>query len=122
MKLFEDFLSKITQVDQRTKTEEILAWVMQKYPKLVPEFKWNQPMFTDHGTFILALSVAKQHLSIAPEWDAMQHFYEELIKADYNPTHMLFRIKWNQPVDYQLLSKIIDYNIAEKANCQTFWR
>jgi len=122
MKLFEDFLSKISQVEQRARTEEVLSWVMNKYPKLVPEIKWNQPMFTDHGTFILALSVAKQHLSIAPEWAGLLQFNEELIQAGYNPTHMLFRIKWNQAVDYELLSKIIDFNITDKANCQTFWR
>lgn len=31
-------------------------------------------------------------------------------------------LKWNQPVDYPLLEKMIDFNIQDKANCTTFWR
>ncbi len=32
------------------------------------------------------------------------------------------RIKWDMDVDYQLLKDIIDYNIEDKKDCQTFWR
>jgi len=122
MNVFNEFLSKIISLEQRSRTEEVLTWVANKYPKLVPVMKWNQPMFTDHGTFIIAFSVAKQHLAIAPETAGIHQFQEELIQAGYNPTEMLFRIKWNQPINYSLLADIIDYNIVDKANYTNFWR
>lgn len=33
-----------------------------------------------------------------------------------------FKIKWNQLVNYKRLKEIIEYNIRDKADCQTFWR
>jgi len=122
MNVFSEFLSKIISMEQRSRTEEVLTWVSKNYPKLVPVIKWNQPMFTDHGTFIIAFSVAKQHLAIAPETAGIHQFYDELIQAGYNPTEMLFRIKWNQPINYSLLADIIDFNIVDKANYTNFWR
>jgi uncharacterized protein YdhG (YjbR/CyaY superfamily) len=34
---------------------------------LKEEIKWNQPMFSDHGTFIIGFSIAKEHIAVAPE-------------------------------------------------------
>lgn len=31
-------------------------------------------------------------------------------------------IKWTDDVDYNLLAKLIDYNLADKADCTTFFR
>ena len=35
-------------------------------------------MFTDHGTFIIAFSVTKNHISVAPEAKAIQGFKENI--------------------------------------------
>lgn len=67
MKVFEDFLNDIVNLEHRAKTEEVLKWVHNNYPNLEPKVKWNQPMFTDHGTFIITFSIAKKHLAISPE-------------------------------------------------------
>ena len=122
MEIFAEFLSNIENEQNRTRTEEVLNWVKEKYPHLVPEFKWNQPNFTDHGTFIIAFSVSKQHLAFSPETAGILHFSDEITQAGYTYTKMLVRFPWNKPVDYALLEKIIDYNIADKAECTTFWR
>ena len=39
----------------------------EKFPQLKEENKWNQPMFNDHGTFIIGFSIAKGHIAVAPE-------------------------------------------------------
>lgn len=62
MKIFEDYLAQIDNPQHRERTETVLNWVAEKYPNLEPEIAWNQPMFTNHGTFIIGFSVAKQHL------------------------------------------------------------
>jgi len=102
--------------------EEVLDWTAREYPGLIPKIAWNQPMFTDHDTFIIGFSVSKQHLLIAPEVVGINHFSDEIVQAGYDHTKGLMRIRWDRPVDFSLLGKIIEFNILDKADCSTFWR
>ncbi len=122
MEVFADFLAGIDNPEHRSRTEEVLQWVMKKFPNLVPKMAWNQPMFTDHETFIIGFSIAKQHLAVAPERAGIIQFSEAIVQAGYDQTKQLIRIKWDNPVDFSLLEKMIDFNITDKANCKTFWR
>ena len=54
MEVFAEFLSKINIPQHRARVEEVLTWVPKKNPNLMPKIAWNQPMFTNHGTFIIA--------------------------------------------------------------------
>jgi hypothetical protein len=99
-----------------------LDWVSNQYPHLVQRIAWNQPMFTDHGTFIIAFSIAKHHLAVTPEKAGIDHWVDEIEKAGYSYTSMIVRFPWNQPVDFELLAKMIEYNIEDKKDCDTFWR
>ncbi len=122
MKDFTDFLQTIEDPNKQAKMQQILDHIAGKFPELKQEIKWNQPMFTDHGTFIIAFSVAKQHISISPETEALDHFEEQIKQAGYDRSKMLFKIKWSDDVDYELLDEIIAYNIQEKKNMTKFWR
>ncbi|MER2227182.1 MAG: iron chaperone [Carnobacterium sp.] len=122
MEAFSDYLSKIDNVEHRDRTEEVLNWVATTFPSLKPRVAWNQPMFTDHETFIIGFSVAKQHMSVAPEKAGIRQFSNEIVQAGYNPTKEIFRIQWNSPIDFALLEKIIEFNISDKVDCSTFWR
>ena len=104
---FQKFLDEIENLDHRSKMEKILRHIAEKFPGLKREIKWNQPMFTDHGTFIIAFSVAKNHLAVAPELEALNHFDERIKQAGYQRSKMLFRIKWTDEIDFNLLDKII---------------
>ncbi|WYQ55832.1 iron chaperone [Bacillus sp. FSL W7-1282] len=122
MDAFKDFLDRIDNPQHRARTEEVLAWVTKTFPHLVPKIAWNQPMFTDHDTFIIGFSVAKHHLAVAPEQAGIHHFVDEIEQAGYDHTKELVRIKWDRPVDFSLLEKMIEFNIRDKADCTTFWR
>ena len=122
MDVFAPFLDQIADPSQRARTGEVLAWTAQTYPQLARRIAWKQPMFTDHGTFIIGLSIARHHLAIAPERAAIVHFSGQIMQAGYDHTQQLLRIRWELPVDYGLLARIIDYNIAEKKDCTSFWR
>ena len=50
MDVFADFLAGIENPQHRARMEEVFSWVSTKFPELEPVIKWNQPMFTDHGT------------------------------------------------------------------------
>ena len=122
METFADYLAAIANPKHRARVEEVLDWVSEQFPELAPRIAWNQPMFTHHGTFIIGFSVAKQHLAVAPERAAINLFSQDISRAGYNHSKELIRIPWDDPVDYELLEKIIDFNIADKAGLSTFWR
>lgn len=122
MEAFEEFIARIEHPQHRERTETVLSWIAAQYPQLQTKIAWNQPMFTDHDTFIIGFSVAKHHLAVAPERVGIIHFSEQIVQAGYDHTDQLMRIKWDRPVDYALLKRIIDFNIEDKANCTTFWR
>ena len=122
MEDFASFLAGIDDLSHRERTEEVLAWINNQYPNLKSEIKWNQPMFTDHGTFIIGFSVSKKHLAVAPESVTIAHVEDEIKMAGYDYTKELVRIPWKDQVDYSLLEKMIEFNISDKADCTTFWR
>ncbi len=122
MDVFSDFLAAINDQAQRKRTLEVVEWVATTFPQLVPAIKWNQPMFLDHGTFIIGFSLAKLHLAVAPEAATIQRFSEQITGSGLTHSQHLLRIRWDQAVDFALLERIIAFNIADKANCPTFWR
>ncbi|WP_017186611.1 iron chaperone [Alkalibacillus haloalkaliphilus] len=122
MEVFADYLASINDEKQRVRMNEVLAWVQGEFPQLEPVVKWNQPMFVDHGTFIIGFSIAKPHMSVAPEKKVMELFANKIEKAGYSSTSQLFRIKWKDEVDYGLLRQLIEFNIEDKADYTKFWR
>lgn len=102
--------------------EEILNWVKETFPHLEPMIKWNQPMFADHGTFIIGFSISKKHIAFSPESIVIEKFSEDIIQAGYEHTKEIVRIPWEKPVDYHLLKNVIAFNIEDKADYTNFWR
>lgn len=122
MEVFADFLKNVEDLEQRSKTEEVLNWVNNKFPDLVPVIKYNQPMFTDHNTFIIGFSIAKNHLAISPEKEGINYFSKEITNSGYEYSMNLIRIPWGKNIDYSLLEKTIKFNISDKKDCSSFWR
>ncbi|HIT01700.1 MAG TPA: iron chaperone [Candidatus Enterenecus merdae] len=122
MEVFAEYLAQIKAPQHRTRMEKVLEWVGRTFRELEPKIAWNQPMFTDHGTFIIAFSAAAKHLAVSPERAGMEHFTQEIAQAGYGQSEMLFRIPWDKDVDYPLLHRMIAFNRTEKAHCKTFWR
>ncbi|MDG0808129.1 iron chaperone [Cohnella rhizosphaerae] len=122
MEVFAEFLGRIDNLAHREKLEAVFDWIRSKFPQLTPKLAWNQPMFTDHGTFIIGFSAAKRHMAVALEKACMLRFANDIAQAGYESTKELVRIRWDSPLDYDLLEKMIAFNVADKADCDTFWR
>lgn len=122
MEVFSGFLARIDCQEHRDRMEKVLSWVAKKYPNLKPEIKWNQPMFTDHGTFIIGFSVSKNRMAISPELQGIIRFSDDIVQSGYRHTKYLVIYPWDKPFDYSLLEKMIEFNIWDKADCSTFWR
>ena len=122
MNIFDDFLNKIDNEQQRSYTKAVLEWVFEHYPNLTPRVAWNQPMFTDHGTFILGFSVAKKHLAVTPEQAGITHFASDFEQAGLSYSSMIVRFPYDRPFNFELLAKMIEFNLEDKKDCTTFWR
>ncbi|MBD2845339.1 iron chaperone [Paenibacillus sp. IB182496] len=122
METFDDYLDKLDNPEHRARMNEVLDWVQATFPELTPKIAWNQPMYTDHGTFIVGFSAAKKHWAVSPEPAGMAYILEDIKRAGHDHTKQLVRFPWAKPVDYALLEKMIAFNIADKAECATFWR
>lgn len=122
MEVFAEYLARMDDPRHRARMEEVLGWVIRNFPNLMPKIAWNQPMFTDHGTFIIGFSVSKHHIAVAPEKAGINHFSNEIVQTGYDHTKELIRIPWDSPLDFSLLEKIIEFNMADKKDCATFWR
>lgn len=122
MELFKEYLGTIENLDQRARMEEILNWISENFPALEPKVAWNQPMFTDHGTFIIGFSVSKQHIAVSPENFTIDHFSAAIKEVGYGHSSNLFRIKWSEPIHFSLLEKMILFNMEDKSDYSAFWR
>ncbi len=74
------------------------------------------------GTFIIGFSVAKGHISVAPEAVVIRLFEKEIEEAGYSHRQELFRIKWTVKVDFDLLHRMVAYNMESKQGMTNFWR
>lgn len=122
MKVFEPYLVKIKDEKNREIMEGLLSWVMTNYPMLDKKIAWNQPHFVHNNTFIIAFTHAKQHISVVPEYKAIEVFKEDIKKSNYQSTNFIYKMKWQNPIDYDLLKRIIDYNMEDKKGLNTYWR
>ena len=86
------FLSNFKNSIIKFKLEPIFEQIQKEFPNLTVELKWNQPMFIMNGTFIIGFSVAKNHISIAPEAVTMAIFTNDIKAANYEATNNLFKI------------------------------
>jgi uncharacterized protein YdhG (YjbR/CyaY superfamily) len=78
-------------------------------------------MFIHHGTYIIGMSVSKNHLSIGLEARSMERLVKIIESSEYEHSKMLIKIKWSQEIDYDFLRNITSDIIVDKKDVKTFW-
>lgn len=121
METVDEYLQTISAPEHRETMQGLLERIQQVFPGLALQIKWNQPMFIDHGSFIIGFSAASKHYTVAPEKPVLDEFREQIVEAGYSDSKMLFRITWEQDVDWDLMSDIIHRSIEFKQHSETFW-
>jgi len=106
----------------KKKVKEILAYIEDHFQELEIVVKWNQPMFINHNTFIIAISYSKKHISIAPERKTLDHFEREYTQKGYARTKEYLLYPWDQPHDLELIKDMVAFNIEDKKDMTKFWR
>lgn len=92
--------------EKQAKVREIFQFIQKQFPKLELVIAWNQPMLKLDNSYIFGLSIAKNHLTLAP-------FNAEVLKAmkadfkGYEMNKKTFKVPTDWQVDKPLLKKLI---------------
>lgn len=116
-----EYIQRIDDPDNRLISGDFINWLMTDFPELKPEYKWNQPMFTHHGTFIIGFSVATKHFTVAPEMRTFEHFLPQIKDLKLKHGKKTFQLQFGQNIPYDLLRALINYTLADKQNVTSFW-
>jgi uncharacterized protein YdhG (YjbR/CyaY superfamily) len=105
-----DFFDSL-EPSKSKKVREIFKAIKEKYPKLDLVVAWNQPMLKFQDKYVFGLSVAKNHILIAP-FDArvIQKLKRELVGYKVNKKTIQVPLDWK--VDKALLSRIVKETIS----------
>lgn len=122
MEPFYEYLNQMTHEEHREKFADVLEWVNTQFPELEKRIAWNQPLFTHHGTFIIGFAYTKKHIAVNPEGTGIRHFATVFDERGLGYSKMTVRFPWNQPIDFDLLTQLIEFNIKDKKETKTFWR
>lgn len=122
MKEFTDDSEAIEDPVAKKRVTEVLEWVCETSPELDRRIAWNQPMFTHHGTFIMGFSYSKKHVAAAPEKRTIDLWREKFVERGYDLGKMFVRLPDTDPVPFDLLGEMIEFNIEDKKDVTTFWR
>lgn len=122
MEDMERYLQTIEDEEHRMCLRQIFDWIIKTFPSLEYKTLWKQPMFLEHGTFIIGFSASNKHFSVSPEAKGMEQFSKKIKEAGYTQSKNLFQIGWDEPVNFSLLEQIINYNRIDKADDTAFWR
>lgn len=121
MEQIHEYIQRIDDPDNRLIFGDFINWLMTNFPELKPEYKWNQPMFTHHGTFIIGFSVATKHFTVAPEMRTFEHFLPQIKDLKLKHGKKTFQLQFGQDIPYDLLRALINYTLADKQNVTSFW-
>lgn len=122
MKNFSDIIGEIKDKEHKEMFVNLIEWVESSYPKLDKSVKWSQPCFEYQGTFIIAFTPYKEHIAVNIEKTGIKKFSAKLDETEYTQTDMTFRIKWNQAINYDLLTEMIEFQLTDKEGYPTYWR
>ena len=120
METIAPYFEKIENIEHRKVLSDTIQHILETFPTLQTRIAWNQPMITDHGTFIIGFWAGTKHFSVAPESTPRKQFFDEYSKK-YTYGKKIFRIEWDGEVDYDLLDRLVAYTIEFKKDCTTFW-
>ena len=98
---------------QQAKTiRAIFKLITTKYPKLEHVIAWNQPMLKSGESYVFGLSVAKNHLLIAPWGDqVLAHFESRL--GDYEVNKKTIKVPVDWKVDAKLLNDMVKFRLDQ---------
>ena len=105
----EDFLTPHDSTKQKT-IKAIFKALKTKFPKGEILIAWNQPMLKVDGEYVFGLSVAKNHITIAPWGEGVIEKFLPKLK-DYEVNKKTIKVPVDWKVDTKLLVDMVTASI-----------
>lgn len=118
----DEFLASIDDPINAQKISDLLDWIKTTFPSTALRIAWNQPMVTDHDTFVIGFSAAKNHFSVAVETNIFETYLDQIKAAGYKANKKTFQIQWSQEINLKLLQTLIAAEIEDKKDVTSFWK
>lgn len=110
---FEEFLSPLDEPKQKT-VRAIFACIMDAYPELELVIAWNQPMVKSGSAYVFGVSVAKNHITIAPMGDGIVEDFAHRL-TDYKVNKKTIQVPVDWKIDKKLLRDMTAARLAQLA-------
>lgn len=91
---------------QAATVRAIFAAIAEKHPDLETVIAWNHPMLKDGGRYVFGVSLAKQHLTLAPMGEGVLDAFRPRL-ADYEVNKKTLRVPSDWSVDGALLGDMV---------------
>lgn len=82
METLADYLAQAKAPQRRVRMAEVLEWAERTFSGLELRVAWNQPVFTDHWTFIVGISVSAR-ASGRFSGAGLEGFFREIARGGY---------------------------------------
>lgn len=115
--------NKIENEKNRNIVKNLYFEMCEKNPEIEIRYAWNQPMLVSkkNGTFIMMISVAKNHFGIGLELETMNVFEKEIKDNKYGKLKKGITIKYEDYVDQDMIQKMITFTLEYKKDAKGFW-
>ncbi len=115
------YFEKVEDLANRQKLIKLYNDIVVIDENLTKLYAWNQPMIKYNETFICALSVAKNHFSLAFEAETLDVFKDEFVNAGFELMKKGVKTKYSTEIDFELIKKAVLFTIDIKKDAKGFW-
>jgi uncharacterized protein YdhG (YjbR/CyaY superfamily) len=105
----DDYIAQYPQ-DLQQILVKIRAVIKEAAPEAVEKISYQMPAFYLNGSLVW-FGVYKHYIGFYPKESGIEAFKEEL--SAYNGTKGAVHFPFNQPMPYELISKIVKFRVAE---------
>jgi len=107
----EDYL-KADSAPKKKLVKDIIKAIKEKNPKVEVVIAWNHPMFKYKDEYIFGISIAKEHVLLAPFDPAILIKFQSRLKP-YKVLKKTFQVPLDWEVDRKLLQDMIKLAISK---------
>ncbi len=108
---FDGFLAPLDEPKQKT-VRAIFDSIMAAYPDLELVIAWNQPMVKLNTHYVFGVSVAKNHITIAPMGDGIIEDFNDRL-TDYKVNKKTIQVPVDWKIDNNLLRDMTAARLAQ---------
>ena len=107
----DDYVGSLDQQKQETLTN-VLRGIQRSFPQASLKLAWNVPQVQVNGKYVFGVSVAKNHISLAPWSEAVMADFARRLSS-FDTTKGLIRVPVDWDVDHDLIRDLILARLAE---------